>query len=209
MSINRNLYKNYIELYLIKRKIENSGRINVSNPYSDSALPLWKQLLYAIVDDNILFAETLKNVSQELNLTLKELAEKTNIPISTMYKLSSAEPDTRLSTFKKLITFVREEEAGHLHGKVIGLITSRDVLDEFGNQIEIDGEIISIKEYLANTIEEEIILGVRAVREGVSAIVCGPVAANTLKKILEIPVVGIAFKKESLIEAVKKAQPKI
>jgi len=182
----------------------------LSDFYADSILPLWKQLLYAIVDDTNLFADILKFVSQELNLTLKELAEKANIPISTMYKLSSAEPDTRLSTFKKLITFVKEEEKKSLlQGKVIGLITSRDVLDEFGNQIEIDDEIISIREYLANTIEEEIILGVRAVRDGVGAIICGPVAANTLKKILDIPVVGIAFKKESLIEAVKKAQPKM
>jgi len=182
----------------------------LSEFYSNSTLPLWKQLLYAIVDDTNHFADILKLVSQELNLSLKDLAEKANIPISTMYKLSSAEPDTRLSTFKKLITFVREEEKKtQLKGKVVGLITSRDVLDEFGNQIEIDGEIISIREYLANTIEEEIILGVRAVREGVKAIICGPVAANTLKKILEIPVIGIAFKKESLIEAIKKAQPKI
>ncbi len=182
----------------------------MSNLYSDSALPLWKQLLYAIVDDTTLFAETLKSVSQDLNLTLKELAEKANIPISTMYKLSSAEPDTRLSTFKKLITFVREEEKKEqLQGKVIGLITSRDVLDEFGNVIEIDGETIRIREYLANTIEEGIILGVRAVRDGVDAIVCGPVAANTLKRILEIPVIGIAFSKESLVNALKKAQPKI
>jgi len=187
-----------------------TGRMNVSIPNTNSVLPLWKQLLYAIVDDTSLFADTLKLVSQELNLTLKDLAEKAGIPISTMYKLSSAEPDTRLSTFKKLISFVREEEKrSQLQGKVVGLITSRDVLDEFGNHIEIDGEVINIREYLANTIEEAIILGVRAVREGVGAIICGPIAANTLKKILEIPVIGIAFKKESLFEAIKKAQPKI
>ncbi len=182
----------------------------LSNISSDSVLPLWKQLLYALVEEGNLIPETLKRVSMELNFTLKELAEKSGIPISTMYKLSSAEPDTRLSTFRKLIQFVREEEQKEvLEGKVVGLITSRDVLDEFGNFIEIDGETIHIKEYLANTIEEGIILGVRAAREGVGAIVCGPVAANTLKRILEIPVIGIAFSKESLISALKKAQPKI
>ena len=173
-------------------------------------MPLWKQLLYSIIEDDKLFAETVKRVSQELNLTLKELAEKAEIPSSTLYKLSSTDSDVRLSTIKKLIRFIRlKEQEDILQGKVVGLITSRDVLDEFGNIIEIDGESIRIKEYLANTIEEEIILGVRAAREGVGAIVCGPVAANTMKKILEIPVIGIAFSRNSLVEALKKAYPKI
>jgi len=173
-------------------------------------LPLWKQLLFSIIEDEKQLAVTIKRVTQEFNLTLKELAEKTGIPVSTMYKMSSVEPDTRISTLKKLILFVKQEEEKELFKEnMVGLITSRDVLDEFGRIIEVDGEKIHIREYLANTIEEEIILGVRAKKEGVAAIICGPVAANTLKRILDIPVIGIAFSRNSLVEAIKKAKPKI
>ncbi|MHA1629222.1 MAG: helix-turn-helix domain-containing protein [Candidatus Heimdallarchaeota archaeon] len=172
--------------------------------------PLWKQLLFSIIEDENQLAGTIKRVTQEFDFTLKELAERAGIPISTMYKMSSVEPDTRISTLRKLILYVKnEEEKGLFKENMIGLITSRDVLDEFGRIIEIDGEKVHIREYLANTIEEEIILGVRAKKEGVAAIVCGPVAANTLKRILDIPVIGIAFNRNSLIEAIKKAKPKI
>ena len=55
----------------------------------DKNLSLWKQLLYSAIDDNGKgFPEVLKYVAKELNLTLKELATKSEIPISTFYKLT-------------------------------------------------------------------------------------------------------------------------
>jgi predicted transcriptional regulator len=173
-------------------------------------LDLWQQLLFSFLNEEDDSAEILKDVTQELDITLKELAELADIPISTLYKISSTEIDTRLSTLRKLINSIRELEYQNIdQQKSVGLITSRDVLDQLGNVIEINNEQIFIKEYLANTIEEEIIVGVRAVKEGVKAIICGPIAANTLRKILDIPVVGIAFSKESLIDSMEKALSKI
>lgn len=172
-------------------------------------MELWKQLLYSVIEEDDELAKTLKRIAQELGLTLKEIANEANIPLSTLYKISSSESDNRISTLKKLVIFVRDKERDILVEKiVVGLITSRDVLDRLGSTIELEGELIHIKEYLANTIEEEITQGVRAVKEGVKAIVCGPIAANTLKKIVDIPVVGISFSRNSLVEAIRKAQPK-
>ncbi|MBD3189626.1 MAG: helix-turn-helix domain-containing protein [Candidatus Heimdallarchaeota archaeon] len=185
------------------------GMLNLSSPKATARF-LWEKMLYAIMDEPDRLSEVVKEISQEMNMTLKEIAEKAEIPISTLYKLTSTDADPRLSTIRKLVLFLKtQEEIPKNSTSSIGLITSRDVLDKFGNTIEIEGQIFRIREYLANTIEEEIVIGVRAVKEGVQAIVCGPIAANTLKKIVEIPVIGIAFSKESLVEAIRKAHPKI
>ncbi|NHJ87914.1 MAG: helix-turn-helix domain-containing protein [Asgard group archaeon] len=176
----------------------------------NEALALWKQLLLSIVGDENEISTILKQISQKLGLSLKEIAEKADIPVSTLYKLSSTESDTRLSTIRKLVQFIRKEENKTTNEAIyVGLITSRDVLDTLGSEFKINGKVHRIREYLANTIEEEIIMGIRAVREGISAIVCGPVAANTLRRIVDIPVIGIAFSKESFIQALEKVQPKI
>jgi len=173
-------------------------------------MQMWKQLLFSIVEDENQLATCLKQVAQELNMTLKELAHEAEIPISTLYKLSSTEADARISTIRKLVIYVKNKEQVTIEGMpVVALITSRDVLDNFGRTAEVNGVTLQIKEYLANSIEDEMILGVQAVREGVNAILCGPIAANTLKKIVEIPVIGISFSKESLMEALEKAHVKI
>jgi predicted transcriptional regulator len=172
----------------------------------DADVPLWKRILFASIKGEEKLAEVLKTVAQELGKSIKDMAEESDIPVSTLYKLSSSESDVRLSTLRKLINYIRDLELAKLSDEfLIGLITSRDVLDKFGQTMIVDNKTVKIREYLANTIEEEIILGVRAVQEGVKAIICGPIAANTLKKIVEIPVVGISFSKQSLINAISNA----
>jgi predicted transcriptional regulator len=147
----------------------------------------------------------------ERNLTAKEFCEESGLPANTLYKiLSGRRDDFLLSNLKKLIRSMREiDERGR--GTSVGVVTSRGALDSLRRVVELEGSghEIHIREYPAMTIEEEIIQGIRAEREGMKGIICGPIAANTLEKVVRIPVVGLHFEENALMEAILKVSKKI
>ena len=164
-------------------------------------------LLKASVSDN--FGDKLQDTLNTLGLSVKEFSELTEIPVSTLYKIISEErKDFRISTLKKIINGVKRIEGVDLE-RVVGIITSRNALDSIGRIIEVGNETLYIKEYPATTIEEAIIQGVRAEKEGVKGIICGPIAATTLEKVVDVPITALRFEEGPLKTAIIKLNEKI
>ena len=164
-------------------------------------------LLKACVSDN--FGDKLQETLNTLGLSVKEFSELTEIPVSTLYKIISEErKDFRISTLRKIMDGVRRIE-GVDQERMVGIITSRNALDSIGRTIEVGNETLYIKEYPATTIEEEIIQGVRAEKEGVKGIICGPIAATTLEKGVDIPITALRFEEGPLKTAIIKLNEKI
>jgi predicted transcriptional regulator len=168
---------------------------------------MWSELLKHCISDD--FGEKIKETLSGLGLSIKEFSSETGIPISTLYKIiSNDKKDFRRSTLKEIIEGVKRLE-GTDHDRVVGIITTRNALDSIGRIIEIGGKKVHIKEYPATTIEEEIIQGVRAEKEGVKGLICGPIAATTLEKVVDLPITALRFEEGPLFTAITKLTEKL
>ena len=171
---------------------------------------LYKNLVDKIIVSNEEFILELKKILIDKNMTALDFSKKTNIPESTLYKiLSDSKKDFRISTLRQIVKTIKEMEERKLKVDTIGIITTREALDYISKSINVKEKTIKIKEYPANTIEEEIVQGINAQKEGVKGIICGPVAATTIEKVVDIPVISIRFEKELLIKSIKIIANKI
>ena len=147
----------------------------------------------------------------ERSLSAKIFCEMSGMPANTFYKIfSGTREDFMLSSLRRLIQSMRSiDESGR--EEIIGVITARGALDTLRRVVRIEEreKPIFIREYPAMTIEEEIIQGIRAERERMKGIICGPIAANTLEKVVRIPVIGLQFEEGALMKAVVKLSNKI
>ena len=168
---------------------------------------MWLELLRDSLNEK--FGERLKETISRLGKSIKEFSEECEVPNSTMYKIiSDQRKDFRISTLRQIIETVNRLE-GYEHETVIGIITTRGALDMISRSLEFGGKEVKVNEYPATTIEEEIIQGVRAEKEGVKGLVCGPIAATTLEKVVDIPITALRFEEGPLINSVKRLIEKI
>ena len=168
---------------------------------------MWSELLRSCITDG--FGELLRETLNSLGMSIRDFSEETMIPASTLYKIISDEgKDFRRSTLRQIIQGVRRLE-GVNEENVVGIITTRTALDTIGRTIEIDGGSVKIKEFPATTIEESIIQGVRAEKEGVKGIICGPIAATTLERVVNIPITSFRFDEGLMLDAIVKLVEKI
>lgn len=72
--------------------------------------------------------------------------------------------------------------------KFIAVIASHQVLQTLEKSVEIGGHMVQLKEYPVSTVEDAIIAAVRAEREGALGLICAPIVAPTVERILTIPV---------------------
>ena len=130
------------------------------------------------------FRTALEEELRRQGMTIRELAEKAGIPPATLYKLSSGERDVRLSTVKRIVQVLEPRLP-----PFIAVIAAKFLLDEIeGQKISIGGQTCVIRGYTANSIEECIIAAVSAEKEGAVGIVCAPVLASMVEKIVDVPV---------------------
>lgn len=168
---------------------------------------MWLELLRSSIEED--FGKKLKETIAKLGMSINDFAEASRIPKSTLYKIISGDrKDFRISTLKQIIHTLKKLE-GYEHEFIIGVVTSRGALDSIGKTLHFDGKEIRVKEFPATTIEDEIIQGVRAEREGVKGLICGPIAAATLEKVVSIPIVSLRFEEGPLINAIKRLAEKI
>ena len=170
----------------------------------------YDKLLQSLVDSNQKFIQTFKEMLFQQNLTISDFCKKTEIPESTIYKImSNPKKDFRISTFRNIIQEVQKIEGVNEKETTIGIITTRGALDSINRKMKLHQKDVFIKEFPATTIEEEIIQGIRAEREGVNGLICGPIAATTLEKVVNIPVMSIQFEKKLLIQSLDNIMKKI
>lgn len=168
-----------------------------------------EKIIDSIFDSDESFRKVLKRaIKEDLGLTAIDFAEKAKIPPSTLYKILSGKREPNLKTLRQIVRTIKHIE-GSERGEFIAVIAARPVLDNINEtKRKICGNLCTIREYSATSIEEAIIAAVRAEREGAKALVCAPIVSPTVERILKIPVATI-MPKNSLIEAIEHVAKKI
>lgn len=147
-------------------------------------------------------------LEEELNrrdMSIKELAERADIPAATIYKITSGERDPRFSTVKAIVNAIDP-----LEKDFIAIIAAKFLLDEVESiKLTIHGTVVKIRGYTANTMEECIIAAVRAEKEGAKGIICAPILASIIERIVDVPVVIMKPRRETILEAIDSIAQRI
>jgi predicted transcriptional regulator len=143
------------------------------------------------------FRTALDEELRRRDMTIKELAGQSGIPLATLYKISSGEVDVRLSTIKKIVAVLEPGLPAF-----VAVIAAKFLLDELeGHEITIRDRVYRIRGYTANSIEECIIASVMAEKDGAAGIICAPVLASMVEKIVDIPVAIMKPKAATVLDA--------
>ncbi|MDR3075568.1 MAG: transcriptional regulator [Candidatus Methanoplasma sp.] len=120
-------------------------------------------------------------------MSLSEFCTKSGVSQSTMYKILEEKREPNLRTIRQIIHAInilsRPDD-----DNFVAVIASSTFMKSLPRTMDVDGRTINIKEYTISTVEDAIIAAVRAERDGALAIVCAPIIALTVEKILRIPV---------------------
>ncbi len=155
------------------------------------------------------FQEALRKILvEDLNISVNEFCHRAELSPSTMYKILEEQREPNLRTVRQIIKAVRkmsDTPGGHF----VAVIASRPVLQSIEERIiRVGDEPVTIKEYPASTMEDAIVASVQAERDGALAVVCAPIIAPTVEKILTIPV-SVVIPGNSIIRAIEKVKDEI
>ena len=172
-------------------------------------MSLEDELITGILREEGGFRDALRKVlDEDLKISIHEFCERTGLSPSTIYKIMQDKREPNLRTVREIIRAVRKLE-NKPHGNFIGVIAARPVLSRIEERVVTVGEKdVLIKEYQANSMEDAIIAAVMAERDGALAIVCAPIVAPTVQKILKIPV-SIVIPHGSFLKAIDVAAQKV
>ena len=141
-------------------------------------------------------------LEDELNMSLNEFCQISGVSQSTMYKILEDKREPNLRTVRQVIKslkIIMEPEKSHF----IAVVASNMVVENLPKTIDLDGLTVSIREYPVSTVEDAIIAAVRAERDGALGVVCAPIVAPTIEKILAIPV-SRAIPYASILKAIDR-----
>lgn len=159
---------------------------------------MWNKVLLAAGTEE--FGDKLEEAIRMQNLTVKDFAKKYEISESNIYKITSGETiNFGVETLNEIIKGLQKEEG--YNKPTIGLITTRSACDRAPAKLTVESVEYRIKPLPANSIEEEIIKGVNAEKDGIDAILCGPIAATTIEQVVNVPVGGLQFDTELMNES--------
>lgn len=134
------------------------------------------------------FQKALKRVIEnDLHMTVNEFSRATGISQSTMYKILEDQREPNLRTARAIIRAVKIMTSD-TDQMFIAVIASHQVLQVLGKETMIDGRPVKLTEYPVSTVEDAIIMAVRAERDGAIGVICAPIVAPTIERILTIPV---------------------
>jgi predicted transcriptional regulator len=151
------------------------------------------------------FREALEEELARKQMTIRELSARSGIPAATIYKISSGDRDPQFSTVKALVAALEPWESN-----VIAVIGARFLVDTLGATMQAPGGAsFRIRGYAANTFEECIIAAVRAEKEGAGGIICAPIIAAFIERLVDIPVVIIKPDSSAYHEAVSTLLAKL
>ena len=177
---------------------------------------VWEKVLYSIVKEGLAknedaFRKELRQALSDLGISAKQFSKIARVSKSTLYKImSSRKKDIRLSNVREIVLGIKEIEQGKsAKGNVIALIADRGALEGTRKELVVNGHEYQIDGYPATNIEEAIIQGISAERDGVKAIICGPITAYTLEKVVTVPVVSLRLKPDQIQSAIDTAVKKI
>lgn len=161
---------------------------------------MWQQVMNKAGTND--FGDQLERALRQQNLSIKEFAERYEIPESTLYKITSGERvNFGVETLRKIADGLQAEEG--YDQRTVGLITTRQACDQAPSEMSFQETTYRILPLPAHTIEEEIIKGVNAEKDGIDAILCGPIAATTIEQVVDIPVSGLQFDKQLMEDSLQ------
>ncbi len=148
------------------------------------------------------FQKAFKNIlDDELDMSLSEFCQISGISQSTMYKILEEKREPNLRTVRQIIKVLRilykKEDQ-----RFLAVIASPRFMEGMPKAMEIQGNRFVVREYAVSTVEDAIIAAVRAERDGAIAIVCAPIIAPTVEKIISIPVSPV-MPYDSVIQALE------
>jgi len=134
------------------------------------------------------FQKAFRNMlDEELEMTLSEFCAMSGISQSTMYKILEEGREPNLRTIRMIIhalnVIAKSDDENF-----VAVIASSTFMESLPKTMEVENRKVTIREYPISTVEDAIIASVRAERDGALGIVCAPIIAVTVKKILRIPV---------------------
>jgi len=145
------------------------------------------------------FADALQKELARQDMSIRDLAERAGIPSATLYKLTSGRADPRLSTVRRIVNVLEPREKSF-----IAVIAARFLLDDLDNRdLPIGDRSYRIRGYPADSLDECITAAARADKEGALGIVCAPILAPIVEKIVDCPVAIIKPQQQTLIEAIE------
>ncbi|MFA7199351.1 MAG: helix-turn-helix domain-containing protein [Methanoculleus sp.] len=151
------------------------------------------------------FAAALQEELTRQNMSIRELADRAGIPAATLYKLTSGRADPRLSTVRRIVTVLEPREKSF-----IAVIAARFLLDDLDNRdIPVGDRKYRIRGYSADSLEECIIAAARADKEGALGIICAPILAPIVERIVDCPVAIIKPHQQTLIDAIETVAKRI
>ncbi|MBO4357911.1 MAG: helix-turn-helix domain-containing protein [Candidatus Methanomethylophilaceae archaeon] len=134
------------------------------------------------------FQIAMRNIlEEELHMTLNEFCQASGISQSTLYKVMEGEREPNLRTVRQVIKAIRLLKTDE-DSRFIAIIAASTALENVPRTIEVNGMVVNVHEYPVMTLEDAIIAAVRAERDGALGLVCAPIVAPTVEKILSIPV---------------------
>jgi len=166
-----------------------------------------RRLINAALDSNAALSTNLREILEKLGMTVQDLARRSGVSPSTLYKITNEGRSPSLDILRKVFGTIREAE-GRRAGNFIAVIAARHVLDEVVERsVDIGGEVRKVREYPAATVEDAIVAAIRAERDGAIAVVCAPIVSSTIEKVVDIPIATI-MPRDSVTEAIKLAARK-
>jgi len=164
-------------------------------------------LVSAALESDESFRKALGKTLEDFDMTVQDLAHKSGVSPSTLYKIMNEDRSPSLDILRKIVSAVRGKEGGRA-GNFIALIVTRQVLDEVVERsVRVGDETVRVREYPAMTVEDAIVAAIRAERDGAIAVVCAPIVSPTIEKILDIPIATIV-PRDSVTEAIRLAAKK-
>ncbi|WP_292370812.1 helix-turn-helix domain-containing protein [Methanoregula sp. UBA64] len=166
------------------------------------------RLMRAALSSDEEFVATLNDLMKnDLRISVRDLAEKSGIAQSSLYKILHNERSPNLSTLRDIVRALRQfYRVGDEH--FIGLIAARPVLESVEERLaDVDGHRMRVREYPVHTMEDAIVGAVRAEREGAIAIVCAPIVSSIIEQLVHVPVATIV-PRESVQRAIELAARK-
>jgi predicted transcriptional regulator len=162
------------------------------------------KLMRAMMEDADAFPAALRGVLKEdLKVSVVDFAEASGIPQPTIYKLLSGEHEPNLRTVRMCVKAIVALEGGQSNGFVAVVAPpatlSRLALDRISKETG-----AALRPYPAASVEDAIVAGVWAEREGALAVVAGPLESAYVRKAVTVDV-QTAEPHEPLEAAVRRA----
>lgn len=170
----------------------------------------WEHVLYTAIKHDDVLGDRFEAALEELNMSIVEFAEASGVSKSLLYKIASDHrQNIQMENFRRIVRTLRRIEQGRSHNeREVAIITNRASLEHLKTEYQFDDIELRLREYPCSTVEEAIKQSILAERDGVDAIICGPITAYTVEEIVHTPVIGLSVETGQVTEALQTAVKK-